>query len=226
MANTNETHEPKQLEKIESKLGKAELYIEQNQKKLTYIVGAILLVVAGFMAYRNYVLTPKETEAQNVIWQAQNAFAKDSFNIALYGNESVMGFSEIVDEYGSTKAGNLARAYAGFCCVKLGEYQNAIEYLEDFEVNDPIVFPLAKCAIGDAYVELGNLDKAVTYYLEAAEISNHELTSPRFLMKAGVVYEKLEKKDKAREVYTKIKDVYPTSNEASTIDKYITRVSL
>ncbi|HPH16349.1 MAG TPA: tetratricopeptide repeat protein [Bacteroidales bacterium] len=225
MAHTNETNEPQKLEKIESTLGRAELYIEQNQKKLTYIVGAVLIVVAGFIAYRNFVISPRETEVQNVIWQAQNAFAKDSFNIALYGNESVMGFSEIVDEYGSTKAGNLAKAYAGFCCIKLGEYENAISYLEDFEVQDPVIMPLAKSAIGDAYTELGNLDKAVAFYLEAAELSSHELSSPLFLMKAGMVYEKMGKKDKALEVYTKIKDEYPTSNEASSIDKYITRVS-
>ena len=137
-----------------------------------------------------------------------NAFAKDLFICALYGNESVMGFSEIVDEYGSTKAGNLAKAYAGFCCIKLGEYENAISYLEDFEVQDPVIMPLAKSAIGDAYTELGNLDKAVAFYLEAAELSSHELSSPLFLMKAGMVYEKMEKKDKALEVYTKIKDEY------------------
>lgn len=226
MAQTNETNEPKQLEKIESTLGKAELYIEQNQKKLTYIVGAILLVIAGFMAYRSFVIAPREGEAQNLIWQAQQAFAKDSFNIALNGNESVVGFAEIAEDYSGTKAGNLARASAGFCCIKLGEYENAIEYLEDFEVNDPIVMPLAKCAVGDAYSELGKFDKAVTYYLEAANLSNHELTSPRFLMKAGMVYEKLGQKDKAKEVYTKIKDEYPTSNEATSIEKYITRVSL
>ncbi|HRS19566.1 MAG TPA: tetratricopeptide repeat protein [Bacteroidales bacterium] len=226
MAQSKETQEIKQFEKIESTLGKAELYIEKNQKKLTYIVGAILLLVAAFMAYRNFVVTPRESEAQNVIWQAQNAFAKDSFKIALYGNESVMGFSEIVDEYGSTKAGNLARAYAGFCCIRLGEYENAIDYLEDFEVNDPIVMPLAKCAIGDAYTELGKYDKAVSNYLEAAKLSDHELTSPRFLMKAGLVYEKMNKKDKALDVYTQIKESYPTSNEATVIDKYITRVSL
>ncbi|HON52404.1 MAG TPA: tetratricopeptide repeat protein, partial [Bacteroidales bacterium] len=74
MAQSKETQEIKQFEKIESTLGKAELYIEKNQKKLTYIVGAILLLVAAFMAYRNFVVTPRESEAQNVIWQAQNAF--------------------------------------------------------------------------------------------------------------------------------------------------------
>jgi tetratricopeptide (TPR) repeat protein len=225
MAKNSEIQDPKQLEKIESTLSKAELYIEKNQKKLTYIVGALVLLVGGIMVYKNLVQAPREKEAQSLIWQAENYFKVDSFQIALYGNESVMGFAEFVDEYGSTKSGNLAKGYAGFCSLKLGEYKEAIDYLEDYKTEDPIVGPLAKSGIGDAYSELKQYDKAVDYYMQAAELSNHELISPKFLMKAGLVYEKLGKKDKALEVYTQIKEKYDTSPEASMIDKYITRVS-
>ena len=225
MANNSESQDPKQLEKIESTLGKAELYIEKNQKKLTYIVGAVVVLIAAYMGYKKLVVEPRESEAQSTIWQAESFFRKDSFQIALYGNESVVGFAEIVDDFGSTKTGNLAKGYAGFCSLQLGEFENAIDYLEDYETEDPIIGPLAISGIGDAYSELGNLDKAIEYYLQAAELGNHELTSPRFLMKAGLVYEKQGKKDKALEVYTKIKDTYDTSPEAAYIDKYITRVS-
>lgn len=223
MAQNNQ--DPKELEKIETTLSKAELFIENNQKLLTYIVGGILLIVAGYIGYKKFISEPREVEAQNTFWQAENYFRKDSFNIALHGNESVVGFEEIVDEYGSTKAGNLAKAYAGFCSLQLGEFDQAIDYLEDFETEDPIVGPLAISGIGDAYSETGKYEKAVEKYIEAADLANHELTSPKFLMKAGLTYEKLGKKDKALEVYTKIKDTYDTSPEAAQIDKYITRVS-
>lgn len=226
MVNKNESQDPKQLEKIETSLNKAELYIENNQNKIIYIVGIIVLIITGFMVYKNFYLKSQEEKAQASIWPAQNSFNLDTaYNIALYGNENVVGFSEIVDKYGSTKTGNLAKYCAGVCCMHLGEYENAIDYLEDFSTDDPIVGPTSKGLIGDAYNELGNRDKAIEYYLEAAEMGDHEFLSPRFLMKAGMTYEKLGKKDKALEVYNQIKDTYDTSPEASNIDKYITRVS-
>ena len=103
-------------------------------------------------------------------------------------------------------------------------YKEAIDYLQSFKGKDHILGPMAKGAIGDAYMELNQNAKAAEYYLAAAELKENEFTSPIFLMKAGWTYELLKDNKKALEVYERIKYDYPTSTEARDIDKYIARV--
>lgn len=225
MAKNSEKEDPREFEKIESSLTKAEQYIEQNQKKLTYIIGALVLIVAGFYSYRNLIQKPKELEAQERIWQAEQNFAIDSFSVALYGNGNAMGFEEIIADYGSTKAGNLANYYAGICCLRLKEYDQALEYLNDFETDEPLLLPTAITAIGDCYSELGEYEKAAEKYTEAAGIADDAQLSSIILMKAGLHYEKLGNKEKAHEIYSTIKEKYSTSDDARSIDKYLTRTS-
>lgn len=226
MAKKADSKDEKEVVEIAATVSKIEQYIDKNQKKLTYSVAAILLIIIGVMLYKNYVVAPREAEAQNVIWHAQNAFANNLFEVALNGDETVTGFAEIVDSYGSTSVGNLARAYAGFCCVKLDLYNEAVSYLSAAKIDDPILTPLILSALGDSYVELEQYEKAASYFLDAAKVADHAMLSPKFLMKAGLVYEKLDQKQKAKEVYSTIKDKYESSSEGAIIDKYLIRVNL
>ncbi len=226
MAKNIQTEEPKELEKIESSLTKAEQYVEDNQKKLIYIVGVLVLVIVGFFAYKNMIVKPKEVKAQNLVWQAQRNFEIDSFHIALYGNENVVGFVDILDSYSSTKVGNLANYYAGICYLRLGDYALAIEHLEDFSTEDPLLMPISISATGDAYSELEDYEKAADKYIEAAELADEAEISAAILYKAGACYEKIGDKQRALKVYTTIKEDYAASDVANKIDKYITRTSL
>jgi len=131
--------------------------------------------------------------------------------------------NSLADEYSFTKPGNLANYYAGICFLRKGDFNVAIDYLEDFDGKDHIVGPMAVGAIGDAYLELGDREKAAAYYIEAANDVDNEFTTPLFLFKAGQVYEILENYDAAVETYTRIKENYLKSNEARTIDKNIAR---
>ncbi len=221
-----ETQNQDQLEQIGSSLTKVEKYIEDHKKPILYIVGIIILVICGFFAYKKLYLEKQQDKALAAMWQAQAQFQIDSFQIALNGNENVTGFADIVDEYGRTKAGNLARYYAACCAMNLGQFEDAVKYLKSFSTEDPIIKAESICLLGDAYSELGQYEDAVAKYEKAAKVANHELMSPRILMKAGILYEKLGKKDKALTVYQKIKDEYDGTQEASAIDKYITRINL
>ena len=75
-------------------------------------------------------------------------------------------------------------------------------------------------------MELGDLDKGVEKYLEAAEIGENAFSSPIFLLKAGEIYEIQQKYSDAMIQYEKIKNEYSESSEGATIDKYIARVKL
>src|SRR5690606_4256844 len=116
--------------------------------------------------------------------QALTAPAKDSlYNLSLQGGEGKYGFIDIIDNYGGTKAANLARYYAGMVYLNTNKYQDAIAQLDKFRSDDDMLGPLAKGAIGDAFVQLGQNEDALKYYEEAAKMSVNDFTTPRFLLK-------------------------------------------
>ncbi len=155
------------------------------------------------------------------MFMAEMYFEQDSLSRALNGDGQYPGFLEIIDQYGLTKSANLATYYAGISYLKLGDFEQAIKYLKDFDGDDKVAGPMATGAIGDAYMEMDNLDKAIGYYIDAADQSDNELTAPLFLMKAGTACEIQGNYRKALELYKRIKKNYPRSFEGTQIDKYI-----
>ncbi len=225
MSKKNKEATTDSFENVEQALSKTELFIEENQKTISIVVLVLILIVGGYWGLKKLYFQPLEKEALNSIYTAQNYFERDSFKLALNGDGNSLGFLDIIDEYSSTKPGKLAKYYAGVCYLHLGDYDQAIEYLSDFSTDDPIVNATKNGAIGDANLELGNKDKAISYYRKAADVDN-EITAPTYLMKLGLLYEDMGDKAKAVEAYSEIKRKYKSSPEARSIDKYITRASL
>lgn len=206
---------------VEEAFGKTEQFIEKNQKVILIVVGVLIVLVLGFFGFRKYYLQPRETEAQGQMFMAEKYFEMDSLNKALSGDGNYLGFLDIIDQYGMTKSANLSKYYAGICYLKLGQYQNAIDYLEKFNGRDLVVSAMATGGIGDAYLELNQPEKALEYYLDAAVDYKNEFTSPLFYMKAAQTCEIRKDYTKALEYYKTIKQEYPRSFEAQEIDKNI-----
>ena len=225
MAKNKNNKQEEGLRDVEEALTKTEQFLENHLNLVLYVIGGIIVVVLGFLGYQKYVVSPKNTEAQQQIFNAQDYFSIDSFDLALNGDGISLGFLDIIDDYSSTKVGKLAKYYAGICYLHLGEYESAIEYLKKFSTDDVLLAPLAKAAIGDAYVELGDYNKAVSEYKSALAINENEFTSPIILSKLGSVYEELGNTEKALEVYQQIRKDYPKSNEASNVEKSIARLN-
>ena len=211
---------------VEEVYSKTEQYIEDNKNTLMYVVAGIVVVIGLYIGYTKFYLAPLEVEASNQIWKAEQYFEKDSFNLALNGDGNYYGFLEIIDSYGGTSVGNLANYYAGVSYLRLGQYDEAIEYLEDFDSGDPILGPVAIGAIGDAYMELGDVDSALKNYLAAAKKDKNNFSTPIYLMKAGMAYEELGDFKVAKELYERLKKDFPDTNEGRNIDKYIARADL
>jgi len=226
MAKMKKSQAPDRLEEVESALSRTERYIEENQKPLTIIVLALVVVVIVFMGYKRFIVIPAEKEAQSQMFMAERYFEQDSFNLALYGDGNNLGMIDIIDDYGITKSSELAHYYAGVSFLNLGEFELAIKHLEKFSSNDKMIKLIAKGAIGDAYLELGEPSKAIGYYEKAATTEDNVFVNPIYLFKAGQVYESQEEFQKALETYQKIKDNYPESQEGQKIEKYIAKVKL
>ncbi|MDG3581343.1 tetratricopeptide repeat protein [Galbibacter pacificus] len=214
---------------LDQSASKTEEWVARNQKVILGAIGVIALVVLGFLAYQQFVMKPKEAEASNEMFFAQqyfdeavNSTAKDSlYGLALNGAEGKYGLLDIIDNYSGTKAANLAHYSAGMAYLNTGKYDEAIKYLQDFDSDDPILGALAKGGIGDAFVQLGQESDALEYYEKAIAHSDNAFTTPKFLFKSGVMAMQEGNKDKALKNFNRIKDEYPDSEEGRTIDIYI-----
>ena len=214
------------LQEIESALTKTEQFIEDNQNKILYVIGGIVLLVVGYLGITRFYIQPWEKEAQSQMFMAEQYFGKDSFNLALNGDGNYLGFLDIIDEYSITKPAKLARYYAGISYLRLGQFQEAVDYLNKFKTKDVILGPVAQGAMGDAYLELGEQEKALSQYDKAVAMSDNEMTTPIFLMKAGNLLETMGQQEKALKLYTQVKEKYPETNEGRMVDKYIARASI
>jgi tetratricopeptide (TPR) repeat protein len=222
MANKNKTED--QFAQIEETLTRTEQFIEENQKSLMTIVGAIVGIVALFIVYQNFYIAPMEEEAQAEMYMAELYFQKDSFNLALNGDGQYLGFLDVADDYSSTNVGQLANYYAGLCYLNTADFDNAIEYLGDFSSDDIVLSSLALGCMGDAYMELGDVDAALDAYASAVSNSSNDFTAPRYMMKQALIHDANGDSDKALNLYKSIKNDYKTSREANGIEKYIAKV--
>jgi tetratricopeptide (TPR) repeat protein len=209
---------------VEQAFSRTELYIEQNRKGLMTVVAVLVAVVGGYFAYKYWYVAGEETKARAEMFTAEDYFGKDSIDLAMNGDANgAVGFIQIVEDYGVTPSGNLAEYYLGMCYLKKGMYAEAIEHLEAFDGEDQIVAPLATAGIGDANMEMGNVDEAITFYLKAAEQNANQFDSPICLKKAGLAYEEKGNYADAIKIYERIKNEYSESMEGKEMEKYISR---
>ena len=217
-------------------LGKSEAFVLKYKNVITGAILAIILIVGGFMAYNNYVVEPKNAEADKAIFHAEHLFIGGEYEQALNGDGAgYVGFAKIASEYGSTDAGNLANLYAGLCYANLGKWAEAEKSLDAFSSkDDEMISPAAQAALGDAYAHLNKLDDAVAAFKKAASMADSKAEddannslSPAFLIKAGEILESQNKKAEALSIYQDIKKKYVNSMlvQSSEIDKYIERAS-
>jgi tetratricopeptide (TPR) repeat protein len=120
----------------------------------------------------------------------------------------------------------LANAYAGICYAQLGQYENAVKFLEKFSADDQLVTPALMATMGNCYAQLGQLDKAAATLVKAADKASSHALSPIYLIQAGQIYEKLGKNSEAINAYQTIKNKYFNSYQSMDIDKYIERASV
>ena len=201
-------------------------FVEKNIKPLGYGIGAILVVVIGFLLVHQFYIVPNSNRADEALFKAQQLFMEGNYEKALNGEGTSMGFLAVADKYGSTKAGNLATLYAAICYAQTDKYQEAVNMLEEYDdCGDEMVSPSSVALLGNCYAELGQNEKAVKLLLRAADKADNNTLSPMYLVQAGQIYESLGQNDKALDCYNRVKEHYMQSVQYSEIDKYIERVS-
>ena len=213
---------------VEETVGKAEMFFEKNKKMIGYVGAAIAVLTTAIITYKMWYIPEQNKEAQAQMYMAQSLFDKDSLNLALkggnYNSTTFTGLEEIADNYGSTPSGKVAEYMVGVALLNQGKYQDAIDHLENFSSDDVMLSAVAIGAIGDAKMELNEVDAAIKFYQKAADINTNSFTTPIYLKKAALAYESKSEFADALKLYERIQKEYSKSTEARDIEKYIQRV--
>ncbi len=211
---------------VEDALSQSEAFIVKNKKMIISVIVAIIVIIAGVVIYKNFISEPRERKASEALYRGEQYFDAEQYDLALNGDSlGYKGFIKIADEFSGTDAANLAHAYAGISYARIGKYKEAVESLNNFSGDDLVIAPAVTGTLGNCYAQLGDLEKAASTLVKAAEMADAHSMSPVYLIQAGVIYEKLGKKEDAVKAYTTVKDKYFNSYQAMDIDKYIERAS-
>ncbi len=203
----------------------AQDYFEKHQLQVLGILAIVVLGFGGLFAYNSLYKIPRNARGMEQMFQAQFQFERDSFALALDNpGGGYDGFLDIIDNYGGTKAANLASYYSGISYLHLGRYEAAKDYLESFKPSGDVTPIMKYGALGDVYSELGDMDKALSMYEKACSSGENDYLTPYYLKKLGLLYEHQGNTEKSYAAFTKIKDNYPDISIARDIDKYIMRV--
>ena len=223
----SEIKHPAHLEDEISPADKFQHFWDRYGKQTGYALLAIIVLLGGWLGYKNLVSEPNEKKAGEAMFRAEEYFRMDSARLALNGDNINAGFVKIISKYSGTKAANLAAFYAGSCYLKLGDFNNAVKYLKDFSTSVGQVQERAYGLLGDAYSELNNKEEAAAQYKKAGTLTEKDdLFSPEYLFRAGYLYESIGKTQDAIDMYQIVKEKYPSSQRGYDIDKYLARLGV
>ena len=223
----SEIKHPAHLEEEKNPVADLQNAWEKYGKQASYVLLAIVVIVGGYFAYRNFISEPKEQAATEAMFHAEEYYRLDSTRQALNGDNINAGFLKVISKYGGTKAANLAAFYAGSCYLKLGDFNNAVKYLKDFSTPVKQLQERAYGLLGDAYSEQNKKEDAAEQYKKAGTyFEKDELFSPEYLFRSGYLYESMGKTQDAIAMYKLIKDKYPSSQRGADIDKYLARLGV
>ena len=224
MAEQKHTQDPLDLEVA---MSASEAFIIKYKNKFLTGIAAIVILVGGVLGYQHFISEPNEKKASEALFKGEQYFNADNFELALNGDSlGYEGFLNVANKFSGTDAGKLANAYAGLCYAQLGNYEEAVNYLNKFNANDHLVSPALLGTMGNCYAQLGQLDKAAATLVKAADKANSQALSPIYLIQAGQIYEMLGKKSEAVSAYKTVKEKYFNSYQSMDIDKYIERASV
>ncbi|HEY4968242.1 MAG TPA: tetratricopeptide repeat protein [Puia sp.] len=215
------------LENEVSPIDKWKHFQDNYGRKTAIGLSLVLTLVLGYFGYKQFILDPKEKQATEAMFRAEDYFRADSVRLALNGDAVNAGFVKIISRYKGTKAADLAAFYAGACYLKLGDFNNAVKYLKDYKTSAVQVQAKAYGLLGDAYSELNKKDEAVEQYKKAGTwFEQDEIISPEYLFRAGYLYESMGRNQDAIAMYQIIKSKYPASPRGFDIDRYLARLGV
>ncbi len=204
----------------------ARQWFDVNKKRVNMIGGILIAAVLVGWFYLNNVSANNE-KATVELAGIFSYYDSGNYQVAVNGmpGKNLTGLQSIVDNYGGTKAGNMAKFYLADAYYNMQQYDKALEYFKDCSGPNDFLEASRLAGVAACYEAKGDAKDAAEYYEKAAVKSPKGPNAADHYFNAARNYAKSGNKDEALSLYKKIKEEYPSSNVARDIDRYIAEAS-
>jgi tetratricopeptide (TPR) repeat protein len=202
-------------------------YYEENKRTIGIATTVIALAVIAILVMLKNRSDANES-AMLQLGQVQELFAGGQYQAAIDGvpERNVPGLKAIVDNYGSSRGGELARFMLASALFELGKYDEALQQFEDFSAPDAMLAASRFAGIAQCYEARKNYKEAAEYFEKAAGKNTKDISAPEYLSHAARNYGLTGEKERAIELYKRLKKNYPASQYARDVDRFIAQMSL
>ena len=209
------------LEEVNESLSSAAQRIEDNKKYINWALIAIAAIVLLAIAYIYGIRNPNLQDAKNQIGEADIELMNNNVD------EALKDYEKVAAEF-SNKPAERAHLNAAILLYQKGEYEKAAKHLEDYDPAGNLIGPASQSLLGDCYVNLKKLDKALAAYEKAISLSgDNEAYTPAFMIKKATILHEQKKYAEEADIYQTIKDKYLMYTQMSgfNVDKYLERAN-
>lgn len=202
-----------------------------NKRYVSYAVTGLVVVVVAMLIFINNRRASNEKAATELgkVFPLYDAAATSpgQYQRAIDGQpeRGLMGLKTIVENYGNTESGGLARFYLANAYYNVGKYDEALRQFESFSSVNKLLEASAQAGIGSCYEAMGEYSKAAASYEKASGIISNPITTPEYLNSAARCYGKSGDREKAIALLKRLKQDYPSSQYARDVDRYISEFS-
>ncbi len=209
-------------DKLISLYYKSYKYFDANKSKLIGYGIGILIVAAAVVFYINNRVADNQTAGVELS-QMINYYDNGSYLEAIEGKvgTNIVGLKKIVEKYGGTEKGEIAKIYLANSYNRLGNYDEALKYYEDYDGDIAMYKATALAGEAGIYADKKQYLKAANLYKETASITKNNVLNPDYLMQAGINYLAVNLIKEAKQVFQKIREDYPSSPEARNLTQYL-----
>jgi tetratricopeptide (TPR) repeat protein len=214
-------------DKLVTKYFEARQWVDENTKILSYVgIGLVGLVVIGFLWSKSRADSNEKATA--MLAKVTQYYDEGRYDLAINGipQEGTQGLQAIVDEHGSTQAGEIAKLYLANSCFALKNYDKALSNYNDISVSDKMITASAYAGMAACYEAKGDFGQAASYFEKAASKNMTTVQAPENLQKSAINFAAAGKKEKAIELLQMLKKEFPSSPYARDVDRFIAEYSI
>ena len=202
-------------------------FYEANKRTISIALTALVVAVFAIVIYAKNRAdnNEKAVTALGAIFESYDA---GQFQTAVDGipEKNVQGLRSIVDNYGNSASGDLARFYLASAYVQLGRSDEALKEFEDCSPPGELLAVARLSGIGSCYESRGKFKEAAGSFEKAATQYPKDASAAENLNNAARDYAQAGDRDKAIDLYKRIKKNYPTTAFAREADRFIAQLSV
>lgn len=185
-----------------------------------------VIIIAAFFYFRNQ--GEANSKAGIELAEVMPVYDEGSYLEAIEGRPgtTLIGLKAIVEEYGSSENGETAKIYLGNAYYYLGKIDEALAAYDDYSGDNPQLKATGYAGVAACYEKKEDFESAAEYYLKAADVSDENILTPRYLVNAGINLLKTGKNEEAEKYFKQVKSDYGKSVFVKDIDRYIAQAEL